>query len=408
VCVQIPAGWLADRFGGRWLYGGGILLSSVISLLTPPVARLHIGGILLLRVLSGLGAGVLLPALHSLIARWSAPKYRSLVVSFIFCGTDAGIVVGMLLSGFLCDFGFAGGWPSVFYVFGLIGCVWSVAWFFLCYDSPTTHPRISHEERAYWRSVLGTTNLVARPPTPWRKILTSVPVWALAVALFANDWGFYTLASCIPLFMFDVLGFDMSKNGTLSAVPFLASFAMIPFGFLQDWLRAPGRLSTNVVRKIFCATGFISTGCMLILTGYTGCNRALTVGVMFVAIFCTCISLPTVAVNQLDLGPLHAGKIMGLTYFVGSLASIAAPHAVGILTYHQSSRSEWQNVFFLAAGIYAFGSLVFVLLGSGERQSWADAVDDNRRDELARFSQSDKEQIDSKRPDNATIQQHTA
>jgi len=358
------------------LFGGSILLSSVTSLLTPAAARLHIGFLLFLRVLSGLGSGAMFPALHALIARWSIPKYHSVVVSVIFVGVSIGVVVGMLLSGVLSDYGFAGGWPSVFYVFGMVGCVWSTAWFFLCYDSPAVHPRISSTEREYWRLMLGTTNLVARPPIPWRKILTSIPVWALSVAFIADQWGFYTLASCIPLFMHDVLGFDMTKNGILSAVPFLAGLFMIPFGWLSDWLRSPGRLSTNVVRKSFCVTGFISSGCMLIWVGFSGCNRALAVTLMFVAVACMYISYTVITVNQLDLAPLHAGKIMGLTQFVGNLASIASPHAVGGLTYHQSSRSEWQNVFFLAAGIYAVCAVVFVIFGSGERLSWAESSED--------------------------------
>jgi len=44
----------------------------------------------------------------------------------IFVGID--IIVGTFLTGFLCDYGFAGGWPSAFYVFGVVGCVWSAAW----------------------------------------------------------------------------------------------------------------------------------------------------------------------------------------------------------------------------------------------------------------------------------------
>ena len=79
-----------------------------------------------------------------------------------------------------------------------------------------------------------------------------------------------------------------------------------------------------------------------------------------------------VAVNQLDLAPLHAGKILGLTFTIGDLAAIAAPHAVGALTSHRATRSEWQNVFFLAAGLHAVGALIFVVFGSGNRQSWAD------------------------------------
>ena len=386
MCLQIPAGWLADQFGSKWLFGGCVLLSSVVSLLTPAVARIHLGLLVVLRVISGLGEGVMLPALHPLIARWSAPKYRSAVVSAIYTGTDAGIVVGMILSGVLCDFGFAGGWPSVFYVFGMVGCVWSAAWFLLCYDSPSIHPRISTEEREYWTTVLG-YNLVARPPTPWRKLLTSVPLWALAVAFFANDWGYFTIATCIPLFMHDVLGFNMTKNGTLSAVPFLGMGILVASGLLMDWLRSPGRLSTTVVRKIFCASGFALTGCMLILAGYTGCNRTLTVVVMFIALAGICTSFPVVAVNQLDLAPLHAGEIMALTFFMGNLSAIAAPHVVGILTSHRSSRSEWQKIFFLATAIYGIGAIVFVIFGSGECQSWAGTVD-NGREEPERSTES--------------------
>jgi len=315
----------------------------------------------------------MLPAIHALSARWSAPKYRTLVVSVIFMGTDVGIVAGMLLAGILCDYGFAGGWPSAFYVFGAIGCVWSAAWFLLCYNSPSTHPRISAAELDYWERAIGSTDLAAHPPTPWRKILTSVPVWALSVAFLSNNWGYFTMAICLPLFMHDVLGFDMTKNGEFSAVPFLSSLAIVPVnGLFVDWLRSPGRLSTNVVRKVFCVVGYTLASCFLILVGYIGCNRAAAVAATFAVVACNGLGFPTVVVNQLDLAPLHAGKIMGLTFTVANLGSIAAPHAVSALTFQHSTRSEWQNVFYLAAAVYAIGGIVFAIFGSGHRQRWAD------------------------------------
>jgi len=112
------------------------------------------------------------------------------------------------------------------------------------------------------------------------------------------------------------------------------------------------------------------------------------------------ISFAVITVNQLDLAPLHAGKIMGLTQFVGSLASIAAPHAVGALTYQQSSRSAWQKVFFLAAGIYAVGAIIFVIFGSGERQNWAESSDDKRQEELGDFLSDNKRQTNEKQADD--------
>jgi len=363
---------LSDRFGGKWIFGGSILVLSVISLLTPAIARLHLGVFLLFRILAGFSAGFVFPAIHALIARWSTPRNRSVIVTITFVGGVVGVIVGMLVSGVLCEYGFAGGWPSVFYVFGVVGCLWSGAWFSFIYDSPAVHPRISTAELKYWERTTGKTDLVERPPTPWRQLLTSIPVWALAAAFFANDWGFFSLVSCIPLFMHDVLGFDIAKNGILSAIPFFAALSVIPLGWFADWLRSPGRMTTNVVRKVFCAAGFILCGCMLILVGYAGCNRVLAVVLMFIAVACSCISGTVVVTNQLDLAPLHAGKIMGLTNFVANVGQIAALHSVGALTYH-STRSDWQTVFFLTAGIYALGTIVFVFFGSGDRQSWADA-----------------------------------
>ena len=367
---------MADRFGGKWLYGGCVLLSSVITLLSPAAASVHVAVLIALRVLSGLGEGVMMPAVQAMIARWSPPNYHSLVVTIILAGMDAGIVVGMFLSGVLCDYGFGGGWPSAFYVCGVVGCVWSAAWFLLCYDSPYTHPRISTGERSYWETTIGTLYLAAKPPTPWRKIFTSVPVWALAIAFFVNCWGFQTLSSCLPMYMHDVLGVDMTTNGAFSAVPFFVELAALPVcGLFVDLLRSPGRLSTNVVRKMFCVVGFTLTGCFFVIMGHIGCNRALAVATVCVVTTVLSLAYPTIATNQQDLAPLHAGKIIGLTYAVANLASIAAPIAVSTLTYQQSPRSGWQNMFHLTAAVYVAGAVIFVLFGSGEHQNWADDTD---------------------------------
>ena len=49
----------------------------------------------------------------------------------------------------LCESTFFGGWPSAFYLFGLLSCLWFIGWIFYAYNSPAEHPRISSSEKVY-------------------------------------------------------------------------------------------------------------------------------------------------------------------------------------------------------------------------------------------------------------------
>ena len=50
-----------------------------------------------------------------------------------------GMVITLPLSGIIAEYS----WEGVFYLSGVLGTVWFVAWYFLCYSTPLEHPRIS-------------------------------------------------------------------------------------------------------------------------------------------------------------------------------------------------------------------------------------------------------------------------
>lgn len=87
--------------------------------------------------------------MHSMLAGWAPPWERSKMATFVFTGAQFGTVVTLPLSGILCEYGFDGGWPTVFYVFGGLGVIWFAIWMPLAADSPAHHPTISKEERDY-------------------------------------------------------------------------------------------------------------------------------------------------------------------------------------------------------------------------------------------------------------------
>lgn len=60
----------------------------------------------------------------SIKAYWAPPSERSRLAGIANAGAQMGNVIALPLGGFLCVYGFAGGWPSIFYVFGIFGVVW--------------------------------------------------------------------------------------------------------------------------------------------------------------------------------------------------------------------------------------------------------------------------------------------
>ena len=46
-------GNLAERFGAKWIFGGGIFIAGILTLLTPLAARVHVGLLIVIRILIG-------------------------------------------------------------------------------------------------------------------------------------------------------------------------------------------------------------------------------------------------------------------------------------------------------------------------------------------------------------------
>ena len=50
-----------------------------------------------------------------------------------------------------------------------------------------------------------------RGEIPWGEILRSPPVWAIITAHACNNWANYTILICMPMYMKEVLHFDVKQ-----------------------------------------------------------------------------------------------------------------------------------------------------------------------------------------------------
>lgn len=378
IVTQVPGGWLAHRYGGKKVMFVSILVSSVLTLLTPVCARTNIYLVFALRVLIGLFSGMAFPAMHDLWGQWAPALERSKLTAFCYAGATFGNVLTFSTSGVLCEFGFDNGWASIFYITGSLGVVWTLAWWYLAADNPSSHPRITPEEELYITHSAKHGQKKSHPKVPWLSIARSPCLFACLTAHVCNNWTNATLLTNIPTFMKEVLSFDIKSNGALSAVPYICQFVSAIFaGHLADFLRGRRYLSTTATRKIFQICSFSGAALCMIGVGFCSCELR-TLAVVLLALAMTFMGLGRAGymVNHVDFAPAFAGVLFGITNTLAAVTGMTAPLLVGHLTPDNTS-DQWRNVFYVCAGFDIFGTVIFGVFASGELQEWAKVSQDS-------------------------------
>ncbi|XP_065897733.1 sialin-like [Dysidea avara] len=399
--TQLPGGWMATKFGGKYVFGIGVLVTSLLTLITPQMAYLNLWALVACRFVIGIFEGVTFPALNAMLGKWAPPLERSVMATIVITGPNVGNIIAFPLSGILCD---TMGWPWVFYLFGSVGVVWFVAWFFLGFDTPASHPRISPQEQQYIESTIETELILKKStlskdlPLPWTAIITSRPFWGILFCHFSTTWGFYTILVCLPTFLDQTLCLDIAKNGFYSAIPYV-SLTIVTFfwGLVTDLLRKRKLVTTTVIRKINSTVGSFLPAMFLLLCGYYGDSTGVAITFLAISVGSYGFAVAGVTVNSLDIAPKYAGILMGIANTLATVPGFVSPQLSKYIARDPSFetcndscedptsidvyRQEWRLVFIIAAEIYVFGAIAYLLLGSGEKQWWADGVEhgDNRK-----------------------------
>ena len=123
----------------------------------PEAARLSIIFMITLLVIQGLFHGCIFAALFSLYANWFTAPERVVAIGVLSAGSNLGNLITYPVAGYLCEHGFAGGWPSVFYIVTLAHIPWIVLWFIYVEDTPLKSNtsgviKCSNEELKYIQS----------------------------------------------------------------------------------------------------------------------------------------------------------------------------------------------------------------------------------------------------------------
>ncbi|GFR08164.1 putative inorganic phosphate cotransporter [Trichonephila clavata] len=373
VCTQVVGGRLAEIAGGKWVMGLSVLIASLLTLVTPFAADIGVAAITIVRVMLGLAHGFAMPTAFAMFGHWAPLAERSTMLALCIVGDHVGTILTMPLAGYLCEHGFAGGWPSVFYILGMVGCVWFLFWIFLTYNKPKDHPRISQLEIDYIKKGQNHVANEQKTPVPWKKVFTSRAVWAIATVTFCSSWGFTTFLTKLPTYLEVVLHVAIQKNGLVNSLVYASScLTLFISGALSDYMIAKKQMNATRVRKCFEILAMMGPAVCSALVTFVKCDVFEAIALLMVAMAFLGFSGGGHISIVPDVAPLHAASIFGLVNSIGCIAGIFSPMVAGFLLENQhSSIQQWSLVFYIASGFYVFGALSFTIFATAEKQPWA-------------------------------------
>ncbi|CAL1533550.1 unnamed protein product [Lymnaea stagnalis] len=368
---------LRGYLGNKWTLTLLTLGSAATTLLSPLAARIGPGVLVGLRVVTGVVSGGNTPIVADTIVWWTPVSEKLTATTLTFCGYNMAGIVTFFIAGFLCSVPIDNGWPFVFYVFGAITLLWTLAWHIMTTQKPEDHPWISDEEKSFiiaTRSLsLGTEKTGSRDKPPYRDIMTSVPVIVLFFVTSVHMWSLTIIYTYIPVYFSRLLGFTYEETGVLvSCVAFCRLFGAILWTIIGNKLMSRPGMTANKSRKIIFTAGSVIAGVFLVAVTFVASDlRSLAATLMCVAMVSQSVSAVVMPALALDMAPRYAGFISGMSMSIASVVAIPGPLIVAALT-PTNSQSEWTTVWLIVSAATLVGAVIFLVFGQASLLPWAD------------------------------------
>ncbi len=338
--LQIPAGWVVDRYGAKLPYAICIGLWSVASAATG-MAR-GIGELAAARLVLGVGESVSTAASLRWIRFHCAERERGLATGILFAGTKVGAALGAPLTVLLVT---RFNWRWMFVVSGVSGLVWLGAWVF-------------GVERDYGTAAAvtsGTQGSAVR----MSDLLKTPAIWGILLGTFAYNYFIYFCLTWLPAY------FTEARHLSPRAMSIYTMFSFggmaivgIAAGWAADRMIARGAAAVRT-RKIFTLLGFVLASSEVI--GMLAHSNQVA---LFFAIFSLAgLGLTTAnywALTQTIFPPGAIGRMVGVQNFASNLSGIVASILTGWLkqTTGGYGAAGVAILAVLVIGLTAYGVLV--------------------------------------------------
>lgn len=367
VALQIPGGWLLDKYGSRLVYGCALIGWSIVTMFQGTIYLYASPLIVLvvLRLLMGAIEAPAFPANSRLSVQWFPNKERGFVTAVYQAAQYISLgIITPLMTIILHNLS----WHYVFYYIGAIGVVLGIFWLVKVRD-PLAHKSINQQEIDYIRDGGGEPSLGSKkgPAKISLAQIKSVCINRMMIGVYIGQfcvtsitWFFLTW---FPTYLYQAKGMSILKVGFIASIPAIAGFiGGLLGGVVSDWLLTRG-CSLTTARKFPVICGMLLS-CVIVLANYTD-SEVVVVAAMSVAFFAKGFGNLGWCVLS-DTSPKEVLGIAGGVFnMCGNLASIVTPLVIGVILANTHS-FDYAILYVGSMGLIGLFSYLFIV-GSLER-----------------------------------------
>jgi MFS family permease len=343
--MQVPTGWLADRWGSR---NALVLFAVLWSILTGSIGLCQsFESLLVLWFLMGMTLAGVFPCAAKSIAGWFPDTQIAMASGLIGSSTLLGAALAARLTTWLLA---QQSWQWIYVLYGSIGVLWACAYFVLIPAAPPTGkgPGVSDSHAG------------ADPMTraDWRRLVSSLPMWLICGQQFFRAAGTIFFFNWFPKFLREARMLSQDDAGRSTMVVIVASMAGgILGGFFSDWLlRRTGlrRLS----RQGIAIVGM--TACSgLIFTTYLVADNDVAIVLFSLGGFIAAFGGVSGYTITIEFGGTRVATVFSIMNMSGNIGASLFNYLAGAL---QDRTGSWLPALLMFAGVFAVDAVCWACL----------------------------------------------
>lgn len=392
---EVPTGWLGDLYGPRRTLIRIVLWWSLFTVLTalvmpnpeyPMVAFALMFGV---RFLFGMGEAGAYPNIARAFHNWFPFTQRAFAKGAVWmAGRFAGGITAFIVLALVYETTAAGSnekevhWRHIFWIFGFIGVVWCVLfWFWFC-DRPEEKATVNQAELHLIYEGTADEHSKERIRVPWGKLLSSGNLWILCSMYACAAYAWYFNITWLPKYLTEYFGETRGETfsaeywsfSLMAGLPLLlGSVACLIGGILSDsYIRRTGDRKWG--RRLFGVLGHGLAGMCWAVAIFVQNDVWLFVFAVAASAFFNDMMMGAAWATCIDIGKRYAGIVAGCMNTIGNLGGFIASIVTGMIvdaarsqapehsskeTLLEYGRAGWNINFAMFAGVFTLGAVLW-------------------------------------------------